>query len=85
MVKTFINFSITRSPLILQLGMQHQGFKLYKVYINYDSGLTLTYFTERSNWVAYAFESGKLLQSNLMGKTYSKGLNRLNKCVNEIN
>ena len=40
------------SPLILKLGMQHQGLKLYTVYINYDPGLTLTYFTARSNWVA---------------------------------
>ena len=35
--------------MILKLGMQHQGLKLYKVYINSDPGLTLTYFTARSN------------------------------------
>ena len=40
-----------------------------------DPGLTLTYFTARSNLVAYTFEWGKLLQSHLMGITYSKGLN----------
>ena len=33
------------SPEPLKLGMQHQGLKLYKVYINDDPGLTLTYFT----------------------------------------
>ena len=54
--------------MILNLGMQHQGLKLYKVYINDDPGLTLTYSTTRSNWVAYAFEWRKLLQSNLKGK-----------------
>ena len=32
-----------------------------------DPGLTLTYFTARSNWVAYTFELGKLLQRYLMG------------------
>ena len=32
--------------MILKLGMQHQGLKLYKVYINDDPGLTLTYFTQ---------------------------------------
>ena len=32
------------SPESLKLGMQHQGLKLYKVYINDDSRLTLTYF-----------------------------------------
>ena len=45
-----IFFSRTRSPMILKLGMQHQGLKLYKVYINGDPGLTLTYFTARSIW-----------------------------------
>ena len=54
--------------------MQHQGLKLYKVYINGDPGLTFTYFTARSNWVTHSFECGKLLQSHLMGKNI-KGLN----------
>ena len=47
--------------MILKLGMQHRGLKLYKVYINSDPGLTLTYFTARSNLVPYAFvwEKGK--------------------------
>ena len=61
--------------MILKLGLQHQGLKLYKVYINDDPELTLTYFTARSNLVAYTFELGKVLQSHLMGKTCSKGLN----------
>ena len=51
--------------MILKLCMQHQGHELYKVYINGDPGLTLTYFTARSNWVTYTFEWGKLLQSHL--------------------
>ena len=50
--------------MILKLGMQHQGLKLYKIYVNDDPGLTLTYFTARSNLVVYAFELGKLLQSH---------------------
>ena len=58
--------------MILKLGMQHQGLKLYKFYINDDLVLTLTYFTVRSNWVAYMFEWGKLLQSYLMGKLAAK-------------
>ena len=47
--------------MILKLGMQHRGLKLYKVYINSDPGLTLTYFTAKSNLVPYAFvwEKGK--------------------------
>ena len=50
--------------MILKLGMQHWEIKLHKVYINDDPGLTLTYFTARSNLVAYAFEWEKLLQSH---------------------
>ena len=42
------------------------GLKLYKVYINDDPGLTLTYLMAMSNWVKYTFEWGKLLQSHLM-------------------
>ena len=61
--------------MILKLGLQYQGLKLYKVYINDDPGLTLTYFTAMSNLVAYTFKWGKVLQSHLMGKTCSKGLN----------
>ena len=58
--------------MILKLGMQHQGLKVYNVYINDDPQLTLTYFTARSIKVAYAFEWEKLLQSHLKGKTCSK-------------
>ena len=58
--------------MILKLGMYHRGLKLYNVYINDHPGLTVTYFTTRSNWVAYTFEWGKLLQSDLMGKFAEK-------------
>ena len=37
------------------LGMQHQVLEYYQVFSNDDSGLTLTYFTARSNLVPYAF------------------------------
>ena len=49
--------------MILKLGMSHWGLKLYKVCINDDPGLTLTYFTARSNLVPYAFvwEKGKTM------------------------
>ena len=45
----------------LKLGMLHWGLKLFKLDINDDPGLTLTYFTARSNLVPYAFvwEKGK--------------------------
>ena len=41
--------------MTLKLGMQHRVHKYYQVYLNDDSGLTLTYFTARSNLVSYAF------------------------------
>ena len=50
--------------MILKLDMQHWTLELYKVCINSDPGLTLTYFMARSNLVAYVFEWEKLLQSN---------------------
>ena len=34
--------------MILKLGMKHQGKELYKVYINHDPRMTLTYFTTLS-------------------------------------
>ena len=52
MVKTCKNIlSRTESPTILKLGMQHLGIKLYKGYIKVEPGLTVTYFTARSNFV----------------------------------
>ena len=33
------------------LGMDHQGLKVYKVHLNDDPGLTLTYFMVRLNLV----------------------------------
>ena len=41
--------------MTLKLGMQHQVLEYYQIYSNDDPGLTLTYFTARSNLVPYAF------------------------------
>ena len=49
--------------MILKLGVKHQAMEHYKVCINHDPGITLTFFTARSTEVALAFEWGKLLQS----------------------
>ena len=46
--------------MILKLSMKHQGIKLYKVCINHDPGMTLTYFMTRLTKLAYAFEWGKI-------------------------
>ena len=47
--------------MTLKLGMQFQIYEYYVIYSNDDPGLTLTYFTARSNLVHYAFvwEKGK--------------------------
>ena len=37
------------SPMILKLSMLHRGLRFYKVDINEDPGMTLTYFMARSN------------------------------------
>ena len=34
--------------MILKLGMKYQGMEVYKIYINDDPGMTLTYFRARS-------------------------------------
>ena len=49
--------------MTLKLGMQHWVLKYYQVCSNADPGLTLTYFTARSNLVPYAFvwEKGKTM------------------------
>ena len=45
--------------MTLNLGMQHWILKYYQIPSNDDPGLTLTYFTARSNMVPYAFVWGK--------------------------
>ena len=72
-----------KSPMVLKLGIWHRGLELYKVFMNDDPWLTLTFFTARSNWVTYTFESGKLLQSHLMGNNLHERINFLNYTVNE--
>ena len=41
-------FSRTRRPMILKLGMKHQAMELYKVCLNHDPEMTLTFFTART-------------------------------------
>ena len=50
-----IFFSGTERPMNLKLGMQHKVLKYNQVCSNYASGLSLTYFTARSNLVPFAF------------------------------
>ena len=48
-------FSGTGKQISTKLGMLHQGLQPIIVCSNDDPGVTLTYFTARSNLVTYAF------------------------------
>ena len=58
--------------------MKHRWLKYSNVYINHDPVMTLTKFMARSQWVAYAFEWGKLLKCHLKGKVSRKLANGQN-------
>ena len=53
----------TKMLMTLKLGMHHRMLEFFQVCTNDDTGLTLTYFTARSNLVLYAFvwENGKTI------------------------
>ena len=59
--------------MILKLGMKHYGTEFYKIYINHDPWMTLTYFTARSTRVVHSFEWKKkigkchVMAENLLG------------------
>ena len=63
--------------MILKVGMKHRAMEFYKIYINHDPWMALTYFMARSTSVAHAFEWGKLVKCHLKGKTCSKLANGL--------
>ena len=48
-------FPRTNRPMILKLITKHCSCENYQGYTNYNPGLTLTYFTQRSNLVTWAF------------------------------
>ena len=48
-------FSRTGWPIFTKLGMKHRGLKPIIVCSNHDPGVTLTYFTARSNLETLAF------------------------------
>ena len=56
-------FSVTNGPMTLKDDMQHRLLEYSQVCSNDDSGITLTYFMPRSDFVPYAFlwEEGKTI------------------------
>ena len=64
MVKSLeVNFSGTKRPMTLKVGMQHWVHEYYKVCLNDDAGMTLTHFTTMSTLVPHVFvwEKGKTM------------------------
>ena len=47
--------------MTLKLSMHHRVLEYYQVCSNDDPGLTMTYFTARSNMVLYKREKGKTM------------------------
>ena len=64
--------------MTLKLGMHHRVLEYYQVCSNDDPGLTLTYFTARSNLVPYAFvwEKGKTMDFSETIVVYDVKVNR---------
>ena len=58
-------FSRTESPVILTLGMQHQGLEFYKVSTNDDPRLTFDLLYNKIKFGHLSDEWGKLMGSNL--------------------
>ena len=54
--------------MILKLDMQHRGLKLYKVYINGDPGLTLTFYG-KVKFGKLGFSIGKIENSGFQPVT----------------
>ena len=61
-----------RWPWNLVQCMQHWVFEYYQICSNYDSGLTLTYFTPRSNLVPFAFVWENMKPAMDFSKTYCR-------------
>ena len=50
--------------MILKLGMKHQGEELYKVYINHDLGMTLTYLRQGQHRLPMHLNGENLVKCN---------------------
>ena len=60
--------------MILKLGVKHQAMELYKVYINHDHGMTLT-FLRQGQLRSPMHLNGKNRKKNQMGETCSEYAN----------
>ena len=54
--------------MILKLGMKHQAMELYKVYINHDLGMTLTFFYGKVNLGRPCIRMGRNRKMSINGQ-----------------
>ena len=54
--------------MILKLGMKHQATELYKVYINHDLGMTLTFLQQGQLRLSMHLNGKKIGKCHLMAK-----------------
>ena len=54
--------------MILKLGMKHQAMELYKVYINHDPGMTLTFLRQGQLWSPMHLNGKKIGKCHLMAE-----------------
>ena len=73
-------FSGTERLMNLKLCMQHRGLEYYQVCSNDAPGLTLTYFTARSNLVPYAFVWEKVKTMFVFSETIVVYYKKFGKC-----
>ena len=63
-------FSGANREMTLKLGIQHRGLRPYKVYLNDDHGVSLTYFKTRSNLLPDAFYGKMLIETLRVYRNY---------------
>ena len=54
--------------MILKLGMKHQAIELYKVYINHDPGMTLTFSRQGQLWSPMHLNGENIGKCHLMAE-----------------
>ena len=71
--------------MILKHGMKHQGKEVYKVYINHDLGMTLTYFMYPSSQVSVYRTIGPLVFNVLSHLLRNLGLETKLRITKQMN
>ena len=70
----------TGGPISTKLGMQYWGLQPILVCSNDDTGMTLTYFTARSNLATYAFLLEKVKTVDFFSETIAASDLKVGRC-----